>query len=168
MCKDELEFLRHQVVVLRKENKVLKTLLDNENISYAEAISNIDRYEDAEEYDLNQGARIMHSDQITDEMANRFYARFWERQDVYSKRTVKKSNGDVNYYPQCKNIWSKLCHRKTGSKTKCAECEYREWRKLEIYQIKTHLLGNSSDASDVIGVYPLRTDETCRFLVNKE
>lgn len=165
MCKDGLEFLRHQVVVLRKENKVLKTLLDNENISYAEAITNIDRYEEAEEYDLNQGARIMHPDQITDEMANRFYARFWGRQDVYSKRTVKKSNGDVNYYPQCKNFWSKLCHRKTGSKTKCTECEHREWRKLEIHQIKTHLLGNSSDASDVIGVYPLLTDKTCRFLV---
>lgn len=114
MCKEELEFLRHQVVVLRKENKALKTLLDNENISYAEAITNIEQYEDAVEYDINQGDRIMRPDQITDEMANRFYARFWGRQDVYSKRTVKKSNGDVNYYPQSKTIDSKS-NSKAGS-----------------------------------------------------
>jgi len=165
MYTDELEFLRHQVVMLRKENRALKVLLDNEHISYAEAIANNDRYEEAEEYDSNQGARIIHPDQITDEMANRFYARFWGRQDVYSKRTVKKSNGDVNYYPQCKNFWFQLCHRKTGSKIKCTECEYREWSNLTIHQIKTHLQGKSFNASDVIGVYPLLTDDTCRFLV---
>jgi|GEM_PF-5601829 len=35
-----------------------------------QSIKNIDRYEDAEEYDPNQGAQIIHPNQITDEMAN--------------------------------------------------------------------------------------------------
>lgn len=165
MCKEETESLRHQIVTLRKENKALKALLFDNNISFTDVIANIDHYTDKAEYDPNQAERIKHPPQITDEMANRFYARFWGRQDVYSKRTVKKSNGEVGYYPQCKNFWSVPCYRKTGSKIKCSECRLREWRKLEIHHIKLHLLGNAPDASDVIGVYPLLTDNTCRFLV---
>ena len=45
------------------------------------------------------------------------------------------------------------------------DCEYRDWSRLTIRQIKAHLLGKSYEASDVIGVYPLLTDNTCRFLV---
>lgn len=165
MSNGEIDLLRQQVNRLRKENKILKLLLEKEKISYAEAITKLDLYEEDEAYDPNQGTRIIHPAQITDEMANRFYARFWGRQDVYSKRTVKKSTGEVNYFPQCNNFWSESCYRKTGSKTKCMECEYRDWSRLTIRQIKTHLLGKSDLAADVIGVYPLLTDNTCRFLV---
>ncbi len=165
MCRDELETLRHQIVLLRKENEALKALLDNENIPYSEVVNKIEVYEESEEYDPDQGARIMHPHQITDEMANRFYARFWGRQDVYSKRTVRKSSGDVCYFPQCMNFWSEHCHRKSGSKIKCVDCSHRGWKRLTINQIKTHLSGRAPDASDVIGVYPLLEDDTCRFLV---
>ena len=165
MSNDELDQLRQQVNRLRKENKILKALLEKENISYTEAITRLDSYEEDDEYDPNQGRRIIHPAQITDEMANRFYARFWGRQDVYSKRTIKKSTGEVNYYPQCNNFWSERCYRKSGTKIKCMDCEYRDWSRLTIRQIKAHLLGKSYEASDVIGVYPLLTDNTCRFLV---
>ena len=165
MSNDELDQLRQQVNRLRKENKILKALLEKENISYTEAITRLDSYEEDDEYDPNQGRRIIHPAQITDEMANRFYARFWGRQDVYSKRTIKKSTGEVNYYPQCNNFWSEGCYRKSGTKIKCMDCEYRDWSRLTIRQIKAHLLGKSYEASDVIGVYPLLTDNTCRFLV---
>ena len=32
-------------------------------------------------------------------------------------------------------------------------------------QIMEHLKGEKEDASDVIGVYPLLPDDTCRFIV---
>lgn len=48
------------------------------------------------EYDFNQGLRIILRD-ITETDANVFFRMFWGRTDVYSKRTVKKSTGEVNY-----------------------------------------------------------------------
>lgn len=165
MHRDESESLRQQVSILRKENRVLKELLVNNGISFVAAVAKVNSHEDNEEYDSNQAGRIIHPKKITDEMANRFYARFWGRQDVYSKRTVKKASGEVGYYPQCKNFWSDSCYRKAGSKIKCTECKHREWNKLTIHQVKAHLVGKSPDASDVIGVYPLLKNDSCRFLV---
>ena len=63
--------------------------------------------EDRNIYDPNQGARIIHRD-ITDVDANLFFSMFWGRTDVYSKRTIKKTTGEVNYYTQCYNFWKKV------------------------------------------------------------
>ena len=53
MSNDELDQLRQQVNRLRKENKILKALLEKENISYTEAITRLDSYEEDDEYDPN-------------------------------------------------------------------------------------------------------------------
>lgn len=42
---------------------------------------------------------------------------------------------------------------------------FREWERINKDVILAHLLGNKDDASDVIGIYPLREDNKCRFLV---
>jgi hypothetical protein len=34
-----------------------------------------------------------------------------------------------------------------------------------LWRIRQHLLGEREDCADVIGVYPLFPDQTCRFLV---
>lgn len=39
------------------------------------------------------------------------------------------------------------------------------YKKLEKQQIMAHLKGASEDAADVIGIYPLLKDGTCRFIV---
>ncbi len=103
--------------------------------------------------------------EITDELANRFFSRFWGRQDVYSKRYVKKGTGEAGYYPQCNHFWSEKCPRKMGKKIKCRDCSNQSWKKLDIAVLKKHLEGKAADASDVIGIYPLLPDDTCRFLV---
>lgn len=90
---------------------------------------------------------------------------FWGRTDVYSKRTIKKSTGEVNYYTQCYNFWKNGCPRITGSKIKCQDCRRQAYKELKKEQIIDHLRGNSEDATDVIGVFPLLTDDTCRFIV---
>ena len=156
-----IEELQGRISSLEKENRYLKDLLDKHNISYEEvdysAVS-------PNAYEHNQGARIIHKD-ITPEDANAFFGMFWGRTDVFAKRTVKKATGEVNYYTQCYNFWKQGCPRITGSKIKCQECKKQAYKKLEKRDILKHLQGNSENGTDVIGIYPLLEDDTCRFIV---
>ena len=47
----------------------------------------------------------------------------------------------------------------------CDECENTKWISLDVKKIIAHLLGTKEDGSDVIGVYPLLSNGTCRFIV---
>lgn len=98
-------------------------------------------------------------------MANNFFARFWGRQDVYAKRNENRNTGKIGYYTQCENFWCNTCHIRLKTGIKCKDCVYHSYAKLTIKEIMDHLEGNSYNASDVIGVYPLFPDGTCRFLV---
>lgn len=102
--------------------------------------------------------------EITEKMANQFFAMFWGRQDVYAKRIENKS-GEAAYYPQCDNFWSNVCHRKLKTYIGCKDCDHCSYTRLNISNILAHLRGTSYNASDVIGVYPLLSNGTCRFLV---
>lgn len=53
----------------------------------------------------------------------------------------------------------------SGSKIRCQDCKRQAYKKLGKQQIMTHLKGASVDGTDVIGIYPLLEDDTCRFLV---
>lgn len=72
---------------------------------------------------------------------------------------------EINYYTQCYNFWKTGCPRMNGGKIRCQDCKKRAYKKLEKQQIMAHLKGVSEDAVDVIGIYPLLEDDTCRFLV---
>lgn len=163
--EDLLNRLQKQLNDLQIENKVLKKLLDEAGISYQYLISQINSQNNIESYDTNQGKRIIHPDKITDEMANKFFARFWGRQDVYSKRYQNKTTGKAGYFPQCKNFWSNICQRKLKTGIPCKDCSYRMYKPLTKEEIIAHLQGKSDTSSDVIGIYPLLKNNTCRFLV---
>ena len=45
-----------------------------------------EKIESAEEYDLDQGDRIVNPPYITEKMAIRFFSMFWGREDVYAGR----------------------------------------------------------------------------------
>lgn len=154
------EELEKRIQYLEQENQYLKQLLSDTGISYFEKEINDIVYE----YDPNQGARIIPRE-ITETDAKVFFSMFWGRTDVYSKRTIKKSTGEVNYYTQCHNFWKNGCPRVTGSRIKCQDCQRQAYKELKKEQIIDHLRGNSEDATDVIGVFPLLTDDTCRFIV---
>ena len=162
---ENVSLLQKQVNDLRLENQVLKKLLDQAGISYVQEIKRLWMPETVAAFDPDQGARIHHPEIITADMANTFYSWFWGRQDVYAKRSVKKSTGEAGYYPQCHNFWTNVCARKNGQKINCKDCSYQAHKRLEKEDILRHLLGQSPDASDVIGVYPLLPNGTCRFLV---
>lgn len=150
---------------LQLENQILKNLLDNAGISYRQELLRLHAAEEFCEYDPDQGARIQAPAEITEKMAVMFYSRFWGRQDVYAKRNERKDTGEASYFTQCHNFWKDVCPKKYRKKISCKDCNYCAYKQLTKADILMHLCGRSYNASDVIGVYPLLTDGTCRFLV---
>lgn len=155
-----LDSLRKLVRDLQDENKRLKMQLEKANIAYESENLFEEKIETNEEYDPDQGERIL-SKYITEDLVNKYFAMFWGRIDVYAKRGTKGG-----YFPQCNNRWKdRICPKQRGEKINCEVCEHREWTKLEPRKIIEHLLGNRENGADVLGIYPLLPDGTCRFLV---
>ena len=151
---ERINELLTQISNLQEENQRLKRLLEDNGVEICK-----DYLPSAKIcFDENQGSRIK-SANITRQHVRLFFSWFWGREDVYSKRVVKK-NGDVGYFTQCKNFWKDGCYRKTGSSIKCQNCKLREYRPVTEQQIFNHLTGR-----EVIGIYPYLPNGTCRFLV---
>ncbi len=157
----EVKKLQELVDCLQKENQQLKELLEQAGIDYSACMG-----ETAETLSApDQGKRILPF-AITEDAARHFFARFWGREDVYAKRSVNKKSGKAGYFPQCDNFWRYgVCPKANREKIQCSKCENQRYSKLGIAQIIGHLKGEKEDASDVIGVYPLLPDDTCRFIV---
>lgn len=157
---ENLDSLRKLVRELQAENTILKEKLKKANITYPESSVFEEKLENLSEYDQDQGGRIV-GRYITENMANQYFSMFWGRTDVYAKRG---RNG--GYFPQCDNRWNDgICPKQRGEKIHCENCENKKWTKLTIKKIVEHLVGYKEDGSDVIGVYPLLPDGTCRFIV---
>jgi hypothetical protein len=85
-----------------------------------------------------------------------FMSLFKGRDDVYARRWENRE-GRSGYTPVCLNEWKSGTCRKPS--VKCSECLNRSYDTLSENVIEGHLRGNV-----VVGVYPLRPDETCNFL----
>ncbi len=108
---------------------------------------------------------IRHPEQLTEKHALLLYSLFRGRKDVYSTRNVTKDGKSV-YYPVCTHFWQPgLCPKRDKRKVKCMECPNRAWAPLTQRVLLRHLRGERIEATDVVGIYPLLPDETCRFLV---
>ena len=155
-----LDSLRVLVRSLQKENKELRALLEKSKIPCDKSEAFSTSLAKAEEHDPDQGARIIFHN-IDRNAATKFFSMFWGREDVFAKRA---KNG--RYYPQCINRWkSNICPKHRGEKVICEDCDNKNWTKLKPEILINHLLGYRDDGADVIGVYPLFSDGTCRFLV---
>lgn len=155
-----LDSLRNLVRTLQTENKRLKELLEQSNIPYEPSNIFDTKIEHTQEYDPDQGGRILDK-YITRDLANQFFSMFWGRTDVYAKRGAKGG-----YFPQCNNRWNdRICPKQRGERLNCEACEHTEWTKLTPEKIINHLVGYKEDGSDVLGIYPLFPDGTCRFIV---
>ena len=158
MNNNRISFLMKIISELKKENETLRRLLKDNQIDISDE-------ERSESYDMNQGARIV-SVSVTKKLASQYFARFWGRMDVYSQRVVNKA-GKIGYYPQCKNFWVPGCrkrqefnHELKKKSTTCLDCTMQEWKTITPDIIINHLTGKIT-----IGIYPLLSDDTCRFLV---
>lgn len=155
-----LDSLRALVRSLQDENLRLKALLDQANVAYETADIFDKKLDCIEAYDPDQGGRILDTF-ITKELANQFFSMFWGRTDVYARRGAKGG-----YFPQCNNRWdASICPKQRGEKIYCEDCGHTEWTNLTPEKIISHLVGYREDGTDVLGVYPLFPDGTCRFIV---
>lgn len=139
---------------LKKRITYLESLLTVHNISF-----------DTPDVPSPQSAPVPVSVVITPAHARFFFSLFHGRSDVYAKRAVMKS-GKAGYFPVCVNLWQYgVCPKADRQKVKCVSCPNRSWAPLSQRVLMAHLAGKKTDSSDVIGIYPLLPDDTCRFLV---
>ena len=156
--KYDLDKLRKLYRNLEKENESLKKLLKQANISFEETdIFQEDIVND--EYDLDQADRIIERE-INEDLVRRFFGMFYGRLDVFAKRS---KNG--SYYTQCDNRWNIVCPKQNDSRFPCDKCEHRKWTRIDGNKLIKHLKGTKDDGTDVIGIYPLHEDGTCRLIV---
>ncbi|MBU3953426.1 MAG: DEAD/DEAH box helicase family protein, partial [Proteobacteria bacterium] len=85
-----------------------------------------------------------------------FMSLFKGRSDVYAKRWQNKK-GQSGYSPVCLNEWIPSVCKKP--RIKCSKCNKKLYSALNEAMIEKHLQGEI-----VIGIYPMRLDETCCFL----
>lgn len=91
-----------------------------------------------------------------------FRSLFKGREDVFARRWYSKTSDKSGYQPVCENEWNEvLCDKK---KYKCAACPNRKLMPLTDKDIYNHLSGKDTYGRDVVGIYPMLTDETCLFL----
>lgn len=87
---------------------------------------------------------------------------FQGREDVFARRWFSPTTGKSGYQPVCAREWSReYCDKK---KFKCAECPNCEFQPLGYSDIYRHLEGKDPNGRDVVGVYAILPDITCRFL----
>jgi len=86
-----------------------------------------------------------------------FLRLFQGRKDVYPKLWQNQKTGKKGYSPACSNEWIHgVCNK---PRIKCGECPNQAFLPVTPEAILDHLQGRQ-----VIGVYPMLKDETCRLL----
>lgn len=133
---------------LKKENVKLRNLLSLKD----EDERNSDRFVNA--------TVTQHSS--SDAKIALFRSLFCGREDVFARRWHSKTTGKSGYQLVCRNEWVEgLCDKR---KYKCSVCPNRKLIQLTDEDIFKHLAGKDEYGRDVLGIYPMLKDETCRFL----
>lgn len=95
-----------------------------------------------------------------------FRSLFAGRVDVYPVRWESPSSDRAGYSPACEHEWRPLICEKP--RVKCGECPHQAFLPVNDALIERHLRGEPRpgvrEREFVAGVYPLRADDTCRFL----
>jgi len=98
-----------------------------------------------------------HTNLSTDQKVSIFKNLFRGRTDIFATRW-QNSQGRSGYSVACSNEWVKrICEK---PRIKCNVCPNREYKKLNDQIIYDHLAGKQ-----VVGLYPLLTDNACYLLV---
>ena len=146
------ESLIRKLQELEKENARLKKILEEHGISYSVTESTITR-------SLQTEASIRLSLQ---EKVALFHSVFQGREDVFAKRWYSFTTKKSGYQPVCEREWNReFCDKR---KYKCADCPNRKFASLSYGYIYNHLAGKDEFGRDVVGLYPVRKDNTCHFL----
>ena len=97
-----------------------------------------------------------------DEKIKLYRSLFKGRDDIYALRWYNTNTGKSGYSPTCSNKWRPgICNI---AKVKCPSCPNKSSIALTDKAIYDHLSGKDEFCRDVIGLYPMMTDETVWFL----
>ena len=144
--------LSEEVSKLKAENSELKAKL---GITAAYSVESVKPDKGVSE------KQIVNKYSPSEEKIALFSSLFAGRTDVFARRWYGVTSGKSGYQPVCGNEWDdSLCDKK---KYKCAACPNRKLLPLTDGDLFAHLAGKDKYGRDVVGVYPLLTDETCAF-----
>ena len=142
---------------LEEENSRLKALLSKHGISYEEK-----KQESIPVVSKSENKDSAMQRLSLQEKVKLFRALFKGREDVFAKRWYSDVTKKSGYQPVCGREWnSEFCDKR---KYKCAECPNRLFTSLTDEHIYNHLAGKDNFGRDVVGVYPIMSDNTCNFL----
>ena len=148
--------LTRRIQELEKENARLKAILDKKGIEYVSL--GIKAYETN-----HREVSAVPTCQFTlQEKVALFQSLFQGRDDVFAKRWYSSTTQKSGYQPVCTREWNReFCDKR---KYKCADCPNRQFAPLAYNDFFNHLAGKDALGRDVIGLYPIRKDNTCSFL----
>ena len=165
---EQYHLLLQEAERLKAENYRLRTLLSQ----YAETTDDaLPLRESEESHDVvpetkSKGTQLIEPPNVdhfssSEKKIALYRSLFVGREDVFARRWVQRKTGKSGYQPVCKNEWTSLCDKRTN---KCVSCPHRKLLPLTARDVFRHLVGRDADGRDVIGIYPLLMDDTCRFL----
>ena len=157
MDTNNVASLTQRIQELEKENVRLKAILDKHRITYKEKEEEV--------------GCIVHKESVTavttskfslQEKVALFQSLFQGRDDVFARRWYSCTTLKSGYQPVCEREWNReFCDKR---KYKCADCPNRQFATLSYNDLYDHLAGKDAWGRDVIGLYPIRKDNTCCFL----
>ena len=134
---DEIESINHKLAELELEKKAL--------IEKREAL-----------LQQSSNPQVATTELSANQKVALFQKLFRGRSDIFANRW-ESSKGRSGYSVACDNEWVKgVCNK---PKIKCSECSNRKYKILNDQIIYDHLSGKQ-----IIGLYPLLTDNTCYLL----
>ena len=156
MDTTDISALTQRIQELEKENARLKAILDKNGIEYAS-------FESKACETSHVGTTAVSTCQFTlQEKVTLFQSLFQGRDDVFAKRWYSNATQKSGYQPVCKREWNReFCDKR---KYRCADCPNRQFAPLTYNDFFNHLAGKDTLGCDVIGLYPIRKDNTCSFL----
>ena len=156
MDTTDISALTLRIQELEKENARLKAILDKNGIEY----KNLEQRTCAP---IHVETTPVSINQFTlQEKVALFQSLFQGRDDVFAKRWYSNATQKSGYQPVCKREWNReFCDKR---KYKCADCPNRQFAPLTYNDFFNHLSGKDPLGRDVIGLYPIRKDNTCSFL----
>ena len=152
----DVSALTQRIQELERENARLKAILDKNGIEYGSFESKTCETNHLE-------ATAVSTCQFTlQEKVALFQSLFQGREDVFARRWYSSTIQKSGYQPVCNREWVReFCDKR---KYKCADCPNRQFAPLTYNDIFNHLAGKDTLGRDVIGLYPIRKDNTCCFL----
>ena len=156
MDTTDVSALTQRIQELETENARLKAILDKNRIEYASFESKTC------ETNHTEATAVSICQFTLQEKVALFQCMFQGREDVFARRWYSSTTQKSGYQPVCNREWDReFCDKR---KYKCTDCPNRQFAPLTYNDIFNHLAGKDAWGRDVIGLYPIRKDNTCYFL----